>query len=514
MTLEPTNRPGRGAASPGSRTMDQVIRAVAARTPDAMAVASPTRQLSYGEVEWAASLLAAAIARTTGGVDREPVVAIALDRSALFVPGVLACWIAGAAYLPIDPGLPRARVEFMLRDTEAPVVLTDAASAELLGPIAPPVLLAEEVLHAGGDPLATSTARSEGLAYVIYTSGSTGTPKGVAVEHGQLVHYVEAVTAALQLPRATRWAAVSSFTTDLAHTALYVPLATGGSVHTVPKDLAVDPIGLEEYIRSARIECLKITPTHLAALLGGARPLPRLRLVFGGEVLPWTLVDRVHEAAATCAIYNHYGPTETTVGTCTYRCQAADPNHEGAAPIGHPLGHSETLVLDDEGRSVLGGEIGELYVAGAGVARGYLNRPAATAEQFLPNPRGGPSARMFRTGDLVRMLPDGALLFLGRRDDQVKVRGYRVEPGEVEAALARHPGVRQAAVVTRRDNLAGAVLVAYVVAGDSGVSTTDLRAFLAARLPDPMVPSEFVAVPRFPLLPSGKVDRSALSQTA
>ena len=345
---------------------------------------------------------------------------------------------------------------------------------------------------------------------MLFTSGSTGRPKGVAVEHGNLVHYVRGVARRLGLPAGSRYAHVSSFSADLGNTVLFPPLCLGGTLHVIPEDLVTDPEGLGAYFVEHRIDCLKIVPSHLSALLSGAHPervIPRQLLVLGGEASSWELVERVHRLAPGLRILNHYGPTETTVGVVTHAVDVeARPEGAPTVPLGRPLPGAQIYLLDPTMRPAPIGAVGEVFVGGAGVARGYLGQPELTKERFVPDPfRGVAGARLYRTGDRARFLLDGTLVFLGRDDLQVKVRGHRVELGEIEAAIRGCPGVKDAAVIARGEGLA-----AYVVpAGPAPAG--DARAFLEARLPAYMVPSSLVTLDALPLTANGKVDRRALA---
>ncbi|HYR10185.1 MAG TPA: amino acid adenylation domain-containing protein [Longimicrobium sp.] len=346
------------------------------------------------------------------------------------------------------------------------------------------------------------------LAYVLFTSGSTGKPKGVAVEHRQIANYVAAARERLGVEAGATYATVSTFAADLGNTMVFGALCGGGTLHVIGQETAADADALGRYVQRHGIDCLKIVPSHLGALLQGAHPahvLPRRLLVLGGEAAPWGLVERVAELAPECRVVNHYGPTETTVGVSTLPVGRRDGSPAATVPIGRPLPNCALYVLDAALHPVVPGAAGELWVGGAGVARGYLGRPELTAERFVPNPFEG--GRMYRTGDRVRLLPDGSVEFLGRADRQVKIRGFRVEPGEIEAALLSHPAVR-AAVVT----LAGEEqrLAAYVVPGTGEGAPEELKRFLASRLPDYMVPAYVVALDALPLTPNGKVDRAAL----
>jgi amino acid adenylation domain-containing protein len=494
------------------RTTEQLVAETASDRGVLPAVRAPGVELSYAELDRSAASLAARV-RPLLRDTAEPVVAVALERSPLFPAAVLGCWKAGAAYLPLDVDLPGQRIAFMLDDANVDAVVTERGTARAFAGFGRPVLAFDEPDDARAPRLPPPIADERRLAYVIYTSGSTGTPKGVAVEHRHLARYVASVTEACRVESGMHWAAVSSFTTDLAHTAVFVPLATGGCVHVLPKPLVMDPGELERYFGSAGVDALKITPGHLGALLAGAaRPLPRRLLVLGGEPLPWELVRRIRASGAACAIYDHYGPTETTVGACVYRCDEA--GERGTVPIGRPLRGVEVAIVADDGREAPAGNVGEIEIGGPTVARGYLGASRETGERFVVRRRDGRPRRVYRTGDLGRVLPDGNIEFLGRADEQVKVRGFRVEPAEIEAALLAHPEVVHAFVSSRTDERGAVTLVAHVATKSGAVAADELARFLGERLPEHMVPSDFVGIASVPLRPSGKVDRKALAKAA
>ncbi len=350
---------------------------------------------------------------------------------------------------------------------------------------------------------------SDDPAYVLYTSGSTGRPKGVIVRHRNLVAYSAAIVEALAgiAGPGVKWATVSALTADLGHTCIFPALVSGGAVHMVPQAAILDGALLGEYMSAHAIDVLKITPSHLSAVLtdtGAA--LPRRALVFGGEALPWSLVATVR-ARGACSVWNHYGPTETTVGALIYPVPEA-PLPTRTVPIGRPLGRSEIAVVDDRGAVVPVGVAGELWIGGPGVAAGYVAQPERTAERFV-EPAWAPGSPWYRTGDRVWMSAAGAVEFLGRVDDQVKIRGYRVEPGEVEHVLRAVPGVHEAAVVAVGEP-GDMRLVGFVAAG-SDVSDDVIRTALLARLPAYMVPAQLVPLRALPRLGNGKIDRRALA---
>ncbi|WP_447009228.1 non-ribosomal peptide synthase/polyketide synthase [Saccharothrix hoggarensis] len=455
----------------------------ARRTPDATALVCGDVRLTFAEVDARANRLAHHL--LAEGVEQERIVAVTLPRSADSVVAILAVHKAGAVYLPIDDGLPRERVEFLLRDAEPALVLDAAPDLADFPDTRPDV-----------------PRRPDQAAYVIYTSGSTGVPKGVVVEHRQLANLLHDHRRTFSARRLrVALSAVFSFDTSWEGPLL---MADGHELHVLADDVRLEPEALVGYVREHRIDFLDLTPSYVqqllpAGLLDGDH-VPSV-LMLGGEALPDPLWRELARAPRTTA-YNYYGPTETAVDA------VAAPVVGDRPLIGRPLANLVVHVLDDDLRPVPVGVPGGLFIGGAQVARGYLNRPGLTAQRFLPDPFGPPGARMYRTGDRVRWVAGGsrgaALEYLGRDDDQVKVRGFRIELGEVEAAVLRHPDVTQAAVVAREHN-GHQRLVAYTVG-----TAADLAGWLKERLPDYLVPSVFVPMDALPATPSGKVDRRAL----
>lgn len=507
-----------GPAAPAVAGVHLLIEAQAARTPDAPAVAAGDATLSYRELDRRANQLAHLL--RDHGVGADVPVAVCLERTSDLVVGLLGILKAGGGYLPLHPEHPRARLAYQLADAAAPVVVT---TESLLGalPDSGATVICLDLDRAAVDAQPTTglepVTGPDSLAYLIYTSGSTGAPKGVAVRHGGLVNYATAVVEALGLAGTSlRYGLVTSVSTDLGNTAVFPALVTGGCVALVPVETAMDGAAYAAYAAAAPIDVLKITPSHLSALLTGGGPavLPRRRLVLGGEPLPWSLVERVRSAAG-CAVSNHYGPTETTIGSLTYDVDNAAPEVARLArtvPVGGPIANTTAYVVEAGGGLAPLGVPGELLIGGAGLARGYWNAPDLTAQRFVPDPFSNrPGDRLYRTGDLVRRLPDGSVEFLGRGDDQVKVRGYRVELGEIEAALLGGPRVEQVAVVALPDAGGDTRVVAYVVGSVStAADVEELRAAVAQRLPAYMVPAAVVPLDRLPLTPNGKLDRAAL----
>ncbi|WP_431729439.1 amino acid adenylation domain-containing protein [Verrucosispora sp. TAA-831] len=496
-----------GVTGPAT-TLAELIGPHVAATPDAPAVVLGADALTYRELDRRANRLAHWLRGREIGPDR--LVGVLLDQSVDLAATLLGVLRAGGAYLPLDPEQPTARLGLMLADARPALVLTSPDLRDRLPAGTTTVVLDEIAAEVAAQPARTPETATTGgdLAYVIYTSGSTGTPKGVAVAHRQVLRYLDGVADRLAVVPAARHGLMQSMSFDFSVTLFYLALATGGAVHLLPRRCT--GAELAERLRAARIDYLKITPSHLWALTAEVEPgelLPARALVLGGES---SELDRVGPlaAAGSARVFNHYGPTEATVGVTTYEVTADGPR-TGPVPLGRPLPYARVYVLDERMHPVPVGVPGELYLGGDRLARGYLNRPDLTGERFVPDPYGPPGARLYRTGDLGRWRADGQLVFLGRRDHQVKIRGYRVELGEIEAALRDSPGVRQAAVLLRDDRL-----VAYLepVPDVAAPEPAELRRRLADRLPEHMVPSRWVCLERLPLQEHGKVDRRALPE--
>jgi len=488
--------------------IQKLFEAQAQRTPDTVAVVCGSDKATYVQLNERANQLGHYLQRL--GVGPDVPAGLCLERSVDFVVCMLAVMKAGGAYLPLDVNTPDERLATMLAETRAPVLITRAGRDRVFdGCRTLPLDAIAGDLAAEASDNCSSDVIPTNLAYVIFTSGSTGRPKGVAVEHRQLCNYVHAIDYKVGLSSCRSFAIVSTLVADLAHTMLFPSLLTGGTLHLITEDQAASPAMLAAYFSRHPIECLKIVPTHLKALLTSAEVLPRRHLILGGETCPRSLVEKIHELSGELAVWNHYGPTETTVG-----CVAQQLTRSGTISIGTPLPNNTAYILNERLRPVPVGVAGELYVGGDGVARGYLNRPELTAERFVPDPYSkAPGRRFYRTGDRARYLSDGRIEILGRVDHQLKVRGYRIEPEEIQIALNEHPLVSQSVVIGREDPPADKRLVAYVVAQDSTQpEVKDLREFLGQRLPDYMVPSTFVFLKTLPLTANGKIDRDALPE--
>ncbi|MEU5915047.1 amino acid adenylation domain-containing protein [Streptomyces sp. NPDC047141] len=500
----------------GPATLTEALTRTAARTPGATALVHGDRTLSYGELDRRANALARRLRALGVGADDR--VAVCLEQSAELAVALVAVLKAGGGYLPLDPEQPPARLARLVADAGAKVLVTDTVLRPRFGDHPAADLLTDDgadVTPGDGSPL-EEVSGPDHLAYVIYTSGSTGAPKGVAVQHRQILHYLAGAGERLRIEPGSSFGLLQSLSFDFSITMLYLALTTGGRVHLLPRRIAGVELAAE--MGRAGIDYLKMTPSHLAALTADAplaELLPRRALVLGGEASNGAWAAGI-AALGRCAVFNHYGPTEATVGITVHEVTAADLDAPGSTPIGRPLAGGRCYVLDESRDPVPPGVAGELYLGGDRLARGYLGRPDLTAERFLPDPYADPAdgPRMYRTGDLARWRPDGTLEYLGRSDDQIKVRGYRVEPGEIEAALTALPGVTQAVVMARGEGVRQN-LVAYLERPPSGgvaPTAAELRAALGEVLPDYMVPARYVVLERLPLLAHGKVDRKALPE--
>jgi amino acid adenylation domain-containing protein len=493
---------GTAAGYPADRCIHELFEAQAVRTPDAVAVRFEEESLTYRELNARANRLAHHLARL--GVGPETHVGICLERGTKMIISVLAVLKAGGAYVPLDPAYPAERLAFVLADAGVPVLVTQESLRAAL-PAGDGVAVVsvdgdEERIAAESTENPERDARPGHLAYVIHTSGSTGRPKGVMVPHRGLSNLAYAQARRLGIDGTSRVLQFASFSFDAAVAELFGALLAGATLVLASREALLPGPGLLETLRRGRVTVATLPPSVLAML--PPDDLPELRtVVSAGEAVDAATVERWSGGRA---FVNAYGPTETTVCATSARCRA-----DGRVPaIGRPLENVRVYVLDAAGQPAPVGVPGELYVGGVGVARGYLGRPGLTAGRFVPDPFGGETgARLYRTGDRVRWRPEGILEYLGRLDEQVKVRGFRIEPGEIEAVLSAHAEVREARVIVREDAPGDRRLVAYVV---GGVAADELREHLRRGLPEYMVPSAYVVLEALPLTPNGKLDRKAL----
>ena len=492
----------------GNACLHERVEQHAALTPEKEALVFEGARLSFAQLNARANQLARHLRSL--GVGAETRVGLMLERSVEMAVSVLAVLKAGGAYVPLDPAYPRERLAFMAEDAGLSVLLTQERLATSLPPHNARVVKVDaeaEQIAAHGEENPASVASAENAAYVIYTSGSTGRPKGAVVTRRGLTNLAGAQVVAFDVRADERVLQFASLSFDASIFEITMALHTGATLCLARPESVLPGEGLRSLLSEQRITNVTLPPSALA-LMPGAE-LPALRtIVVAGEACPSGLVDAW---APGRRFFNAYGPTETTVWATVAECFAAGPK----PLIGRPISNAQVYLLDREMNPVPAGVAGELHIGGEGLARGYLNRPALTAERFVPNPFSEePGARLYKTGDLACYTADGRVDFLGRIDHQVKVRGFRIEPGEIEAAVERHEGVREAVVVAREDVPGERRLVAYVTraAGEAGgaMSAASLRSYLKERLPEYMVPSAFVVLDEMPLTPNGKVDRKAL----
>ncbi|WP_420714809.1 non-ribosomal peptide synthetase, partial [Streptomyces sp. WM6372] len=484
-------------------TVLDLFRARVARTPDALAVLSGDVELTYAELDARAGRLAQKLIEL--GVGRERLVGLCLPRGADMVVSLLAVWRAGGAYVPLDPEYPPDRLGYMVADSGAVVILGTADTVKDLPSEAVHVLLLDEFDHAdapsGEEPPAA--VDPDQLAYVIYTSGSTGRPKGVAVPHRGVANLAEVMRPVLGVHEGAVALQFASFSFDASVLDVAVTLAAGATLAIASSTERSEPEALAEMVKRSGVNVASVVPSLLGVLdpaaLSGVE-----NWVLGAELLTADLAGRW---TAGARMWNTYGPTEATVITTAVELDRSIRPEDQPPPIGRPLGNARVYVLDAALSPVPVGVAGELYIAGAQLARGYVGRAGLTAERFVADPFAVVAgSRMYRTGDVVRWSADGVLEFVGRADAQVKVRGFRIEPGEIVAVLTGHEQVGQAAVVVREDRPGNKRLVAYVVPA-AGTDTADLdpavlRGFVGERLPDYMVPSAFVVLGALPLSPN------------
>ena len=483
-----------------------LIETAASHNLQGLAASGDAGRLSYATLQARSDALAQVL--LARGIQVDQRVGVVADRSCEMLIAMLAVLKAGAAYLPLDPEQPQSRIDFMLADSAVSWVLGRAGQISLPQGVA--------AIDVEGDYPSVSAPKvavgADNLAYVIYTSGTTGKPKGVAVSHGALVNYVRGVSQRLPMDEIGSLAMVTTPAADLGHTMLFGALCYGKTLHMLPKETVLDAEVFAAYLQTHAIDALKIVPSHLQAMLAaGAQALPRRCLVVGGEACSPALLSRIKALAPGLDVINHYGPTETTVGVLTHALQERPL-------LGQPLQNLRAHALDSCLNPVPGKARGELYIAGAGLARGYLGQAALTAERFVPDPSGCKGARMYRTGDWVRLNADGERVFAGRIDGQVKIRGYRVELAEIDTCLRQLPGIESAVVRVVGED-ADRQLAAYLVpqhwaAQDEARQAVvdSIRAALKRALPEHLVPHYLMLLERLPVTLNGKVDVRALPE--
>ncbi len=502
-----------------AHNLHHLFEAQVEQTPQHLAVISSHQQLTYQQLNEQANQLAHILRRH--GVGPNVIVGLCMQREAQALVSILAILKAGGAYLPLDPTYPAARLTYQLQTSQTLFLLTQQELQPHLPLWGGNTFSIEELAaQIAQSPRENRTDEydTQDLAYVIFTSGSTGNPKGVMVQHRSVVNYTLALCKLLDAQPSWQYATGATLAADLGNTAIFCALLSGGCVQILDYELVTSAQAMARWVQQHPIDVLKMVPSHLSALLAdesGRAVLPKRALVLGGEALPAKLLARIRELRGTCAVYNHYGPTETTIGVTVNPLGVLTDELPSSVPLGRPIANTQLYILDQRMQLVPAGVAGELYVAGAGVARGYIGQGAQTAERFVPHPYSDmPGQRLYRTGDLVRATPQGDIQFLGRSDQQVKLRGYRIEPGEIETVLRQHLELRNSAVVLQ-DNAAGIQqLVGYVVPRKMPLpATMDLPGFMRAYLPEYMIPSTFVYIKFLPLTSNGKVDRQRLIST-
>ncbi len=509
-----TSRPSREPDEAREPSLAGLFETQAERSPHATAVTFLGQELSYGELNRRANRLAHALRDLGVGPDR--FVVVCMERSIALVVGLIGVLKAGGAYVPVDPHYPEARRAFVLDDTRAPVLLVSEGIEECRVPDGVRLVRLDDAAEAlAGEPETNpeAVAGPRNLAYVIYTSGSTGNPKGVMVQQGSVASYLAWVNDRLLPDPGEGLPAVTSVTFDASLKQILAPLIRGGEVWLMPDGVAMEPARLLHALGERPRVALNCVPSLWRVMLDEidagrvTAPAGLRRLLLGGEAVDLVLLERTWARWPAVEIANVYGPTEATANATTATLTPGVP-----VTIGRPITPAYVRILGPGLQPVPFGAAGELHIGGTGVARGYLGRPDLTAAAFVPDPEGGePGARLYATGDRVRYRPDGEIEFLGRFDHQVKLRGFRVELGEIETALEQHPGVRHGVLAVVDDHAADKRLVAYVVPAEgAALRAADLRRFLSSRLPGHMVPAAFVLLDRLPLTPSGKLDRSAL----
>jgi amino acid adenylation domain-containing protein len=473
--------------------------------PEAVAVAHGEYRVTYRELADQARRIAQTLRQE--GIQPGSLVAVYLNRSPQLLAALIAIWQAGAAYLPLDPTHPSERTAFMAEDSGAAFVLSETDLLASVPRTRAKVLdLSASVAGSlGVAPAHWASPSADSLAYVIYTSGSTGRPKGAMISHGSLTNTILGLQRDLQLQPHDVLLASNSVAFDISGQEFYLPLISGARVHLVERELTADGPRLMQVLRDAGITLMMgLSTSYRLLLAAGWQGDSNLQLTIGGETLSLELANLL--AARSRVLWNHYGPTETSI------CATSERIQPGATRItlGRPLANVRVYVLDENQQPLPNGSAGEIYIGGAGVGLGYLNRPELTAQCFLPAPFDQrPGATMYKTGDFGTILEDGRIDFLGRADEQVKIRGFRIELGEVEAALHDCPGVRDAVARTLEFAADDKRLIAFLVS-EQALDRDQLRAAMRLRLPHYMVPSEYIVLESFPLMPNGKVDRRAL----
>ena len=493
---------------PGEKTIVRLFEEQAQRTPERTALVCGDKELSYRELNARSNRLARTLRNM--GVKRDAIVGIMVSRSMEMIAGILGILKAGGAYLPLDPEYPRARIEYMLEDSSAGILLSQKHLTGNINYKGKILNMEEQNLYSEEDSNLEKINDSRDMAYVIYTSGSTGKPKGVVLEHGSVCNFIKGMTDRIEFTGDKSILNITTISFDIFVSETILPLTRGLRIVIANEDQQRDSRELSELILKNKIDILQTTPSRLQLLLkdeNGKRSLGNLsEIIIGGEAFPTHMLEELKELTSA-RIYNAYGPTETTVWSTLKELSRGQ-----SVNIGKPIANTQIYILNSNNKMQPVGIAGELCIAGDGLARGYLNREELTGEKFVPDPFHQ-GKRMYRSGDLARWLPDGDIEYIGRMDQQVKIRGYRIELGEIENLLLKYPSIKEAAVTANTDDRGGQYLCAYMTA-DGEMAVSHIREYLKQTLPDYMIPSYFVQLEKLPFTPNGKLDRKALPELA
>ncbi|WP_440119540.1 amino acid adenylation domain-containing protein [Paenibacillus sp. QZ-Y1] len=507
-----------GAHFAGANVVD-LFEKQARETPQHIAATYELETITYEQLNQDANQIAHFLVgqQTNNKVD---IVGICIERSIDMITALLGVLKAGMAYLPLDPAIPKQRLQYQLQDSGVEFVLTSGFSDAFFSikDAIRTIDVKSEWIRSQLDnqPTTNPTCHIEetDLVYLIYTSGSTGYPKGVMVEHRNLMSYLSGTQKTIRLEAVSSYATVSTLAADLGNTMIFHSLISGGVLHVISKERVSDPEQFAAYFRSNPVDCLKIVPSHLNFLLSASEPkdiLPKRRIVLGGEALLWEQVDMIWSLQPDCEVINHYGPTETTIGVATHTLKQNMPRYSSAVPLGYPIANTEFYILDEAFQPVPRGVRGELYVSGPSLSRGYRNQDEMTARNYVTFEHLHDSKRLYRTGDWIRQLPDYSVEYLGRQDDQVKIRGYRIEIPEIVSAYTKHHHIRS--IYVQIENHQTHELVAYIVSDHPNLlHLVELRDYGLLHLPNYMVPAKFYILDVIPLTMNGKVDTFALAK--
>ncbi|MEA5577739.1 amino acid adenylation domain-containing protein [Anabaena sp. UHCC 0451] len=492
---------------PQDKCIHQLFEEQVQKTPEAVAVVFENQQLTYRELNTRANQLAHYLQKL--GVEKEVLVGICVERSLEMVIGLLSILKAGGAYVPLDPAYPKERLAFMVEDSEISVLLTQENLLKALPPKSAQVIC----LDSDWKNIATHQQNSvnnniypNNLSYIIYTSGSTGKPKGVQIAHRNVINFFTAMQEKLQLTNIDNLLSVTTLSFDIAVLEIFLPLTTGAKLILVSRETATDGTQLLQKLNNSAVTLMQATPATWRMLLdAGWEGNSQLKILCGGEALSQNLASQLCQKAAS--VWNLYGPTETTIWSTIHQVDKS----EAFVPIGRPIANTQIYILDKYLQPVPIGVPGELYIGGTGLAQGYFHQPELTQEKFIPDPFTSDSkSRIYKTSDLARYLPNGDIEYLGRIDHQFKLRGFRIETGEIETTINQHQEIRETVVIVREDKQDDKRLVAYFIPQSTDVSVLEIQNFLKSKLPDYMIPSAFVVLEEFPLTPNGKIDRHAL----